>query len=157
MHSDRLLLSLLTLLRLLLPNPSASSSFVFMPFGLRNVAQSFQQFITQALGGLLSCYVDIDDILVTSQGTPIPSLPIFHTAPGLWLPDASRQVFIWFPAAISLRHWVLVASIQLMEEKVEANKEFHTPYHHGNRVPGHQLLSPLHRTLREHPSFPRYR
>jgi hypothetical protein len=40
--------------------------FVFMSFGLRNAAKSFQRFIDEVLFGLDFCYSYIDDILVAS-------------------------------------------------------------------------------------------
>jgi len=41
--------------------------FMYMPFGLRNAAQTFQRFIDEVLHGLTQCYAYIDDILIASE------------------------------------------------------------------------------------------
>ena len=46
--------------------PFGLFEFVWMPFGLKNAAQTFQRFIDQVLRGLTFCYVYIDDLLVAS-------------------------------------------------------------------------------------------
>lgn len=46
--------------------PFGLFEFLFMSFGLRNAAQSFQRFIDEVLFGLDFCYSYIDDILVAS-------------------------------------------------------------------------------------------
>lgn len=46
--------------------PFGLFEFVFMPFGLRNAAQTFQRFINEVLHGLDFCYAYIDDILIAS-------------------------------------------------------------------------------------------
>lgn len=47
--------------------PFGLFEFLFMPFGLRNAAQTFQRFINEVLQGLDFCYAYIDDILVASK------------------------------------------------------------------------------------------
>lgn len=47
--------------------PFGLYEFKFMPFGLRNAAQTFQRFINQTLRGLEYCYAYIDDILIASE------------------------------------------------------------------------------------------
>ena len=47
--------------------PFGLFEFLQMPFGLRNAAQMFQQFMDQVLLGLHFCYVYIDDLLVASS------------------------------------------------------------------------------------------
>lgn len=44
--------------------PFGLYEFLFMSFGLRNAAQSFQRFIDEVLRGLDFCFCYIDDILV---------------------------------------------------------------------------------------------
>lgn len=46
--------------------PFGLFEFLYMPFGLRNAAQTFQRFINELLHGLDFCYAYIDDILVAS-------------------------------------------------------------------------------------------
>lgn len=46
--------------------PFGLFEFLYMPFGLRNAAQTFQRFINEVLHGLHFCYAYIDDILVAS-------------------------------------------------------------------------------------------
>lgn len=46
--------------------PFGLFEFKYMPFGLRNAAQTFQRFINEVLHGLDFCYAYIDDILVAS-------------------------------------------------------------------------------------------
>lgn len=46
--------------------PFGLFEFLYMPFGLRNAAQTFQRFINEVLHGLDFCYAYIDDILVAS-------------------------------------------------------------------------------------------
>ena len=46
--------------------PFGLFEFVRMPFGLRNVAQTFQRFMDQVLRGLPFCFVYLDDLLVAS-------------------------------------------------------------------------------------------
>ena len=41
--------------------------FRWMPFGLRNAAQTFQRFMNQVLRGLEFCYAYIDDVLIASH------------------------------------------------------------------------------------------
>ena len=40
---------------------------LFLPFGLRNAAQTFQRFIDQVLRGLPFTYAYIDDLLIASS------------------------------------------------------------------------------------------
>jgi len=47
--------------------PFGLFEFMYMPFGLRNAAQTFQRFIDEVLHGLTQCYAYIDDILVASE------------------------------------------------------------------------------------------
>ncbi|KAM0726709.1 Retrovirus-related Pol polyprotein from transposon 297 [Formica fusca] len=47
--------------------PFGLFEYKYMPFGLRNAAQTFQRFINEVLYGLDFCYAYIDDILVASK------------------------------------------------------------------------------------------
>jgi len=47
--------------------PFGLFEFKYMPFGLRNAAQTFQRFINEVSYGLDFCYAYIDDILVASS------------------------------------------------------------------------------------------
>jgi len=47
--------------------PFGLYEFLYMPFGLRNAAQTFQRFIDEILQDLPFCYVYIDDILIASR------------------------------------------------------------------------------------------
>ena len=47
--------------------PFGLNEFVGMLFGLRNVAQTFQQLVDQVLHGLPFCYAYIDDVLIASS------------------------------------------------------------------------------------------
>src|SRR5436190_680699 len=47
--------------------PFGLFEFLYMPFGLRNAAQTFQRFINEVLHGLDFCYAYIDDILIASK------------------------------------------------------------------------------------------
>ena len=47
--------------------PFGLFEFVCMPFGLRNMAQTFQRFIDQVLHGLHFTFAYIDDVLITSK------------------------------------------------------------------------------------------
>jgi cleavage and polyadenylation specificity factor subunit 1 len=47
--------------------PFGHFEFPFIPFGLRNVAQTFQRFIDEILKGLSFCFAYLDDILVFSH------------------------------------------------------------------------------------------
>ncbi|KMQ87563.1 gag-pol polyprotein [Lasius niger] len=47
--------------------PFGLFKFLYMPFGLRNAAQTFQRFINEVLDGLSYCYAYIDDILIASS------------------------------------------------------------------------------------------
>ncbi|XP_018359737.1 PREDICTED: uncharacterized protein LOC108758981 [Trachymyrmex cornetzi] len=47
--------------------PFGMFEFKYMPFGLRNAAQTFQRFVNSVLQDLEYCYVYIDDILIASQ------------------------------------------------------------------------------------------
>ncbi|KMQ85849.1 gag-pol polyprotein [Lasius niger] len=47
--------------------PFGLFEFLYMPFGLRNAAQTFQRFINEVLHGLSYCYAYIDDILIASS------------------------------------------------------------------------------------------
>lgn len=46
--------------------PFGLFEFLYMPFGLRNAAQTFQRFINKVLQGLKFCYAYIDDVLIAS-------------------------------------------------------------------------------------------
>jgi len=47
--------------------PFGLYEFVYMPFGLRNAAQTFQRHIDEVIRGLSYCYAYIDDILIASE------------------------------------------------------------------------------------------
>lgn len=47
--------------------PFGLYEFPFMPYGLRNAAQTFQRFINEVLSGLDCCFAYIDDVLVASK------------------------------------------------------------------------------------------
>jgi len=47
--------------------PFGLYEFLYMPFGLRNAAQTFQRFIDGILQSLPYCYAYIDDILIVSR------------------------------------------------------------------------------------------
>ena len=47
--------------------PFGLFEYACMPFGLRNVAQTFQRFMDQVLRGISNTYVYIDDILIASS------------------------------------------------------------------------------------------
>lgn len=47
--------------------PFGLFEFRYMPFGLRNAAQTFQRFINEVIHGLEYCYAYIDDILIASK------------------------------------------------------------------------------------------
>jgi len=47
--------------------PFGLFEYCYMPFGLRNAAQTFQRFINEVIHGLDYCYAYIDDILVASK------------------------------------------------------------------------------------------
>ena len=49
--------------------PFGLYEYVYMPFGLRNAAQTFQRFMDSVLRGLNSCYAYLDDILIASENT----------------------------------------------------------------------------------------
>ena len=53
--------------------PFGLFEFVKMPFGLRNVAQTFQRFMDQVLRGIPSAYAYINDVLIASP-TPAQHL-----------------------------------------------------------------------------------
>jgi len=47
--------------------PFGLFEYKYMPFGLRNAAQTFQRFINEVLHGLDFCYACIDNILIASK------------------------------------------------------------------------------------------
>ena len=53
-------------LKMALTTPFGLFEFVRMPFGLRNMAQTFQRFIDQVLQGSTSVYTYINDVLIAS-------------------------------------------------------------------------------------------
>jgi len=53
-------------LKTVITTPFGLFEFLYMPFGLRNAAQTFQKFIDEVLQGLPHCYAYIDDILIAS-------------------------------------------------------------------------------------------
>jgi len=55
------------ILKTAITTPFGLYEFVYMPFGLRNAAQTFQRFIDEVLHGLTHCYAYIDDILIASK------------------------------------------------------------------------------------------
>ena len=52
--------------KIAITTPFGLIEFLHMPFGLHNVAQSFQRFIDQVLRDCHFCYVYIDDVLNAS-------------------------------------------------------------------------------------------
>jgi hypothetical protein len=46
--------------------PFGLYEFLFMPFGLRNAAQSFQRMMDKVFAGLPFVFIDLDDILIAS-------------------------------------------------------------------------------------------
>ena len=110
--------------------PFGLFEFTRMPFGLRNAAQTFQQFLDHVLHGLEFAYVYIDDVLIASQN---PEQHLNHL----------RQVFTRFtqfgiiinpqkcilgvPELQFLGHMVSSKGIRPLEEKVQAVRDFPTP------------------------------
>ncbi|PIK48237.1 hypothetical protein BSL78_14882 [Apostichopus japonicus] len=55
--------------KMVITTPFGLFEFKGMPFGLRNVAQTFQRFMDEVTGGLEFCYVYIDDMLIASKSS----------------------------------------------------------------------------------------
>ena len=107
--------------------------FLWMRFGLRNAAQTFQRFIDQVLRGLHFCYVYIDNLLIASKN------PEEHQ-------QHFRQVFqrlsdygvIINPAKCRfgathlqfLRHHIDCDGIHLLDSKVQVIRDFPPPKSH---------------------------
>jgi len=53
--------------RTAITTPFGLYEFLYMPFGLRNAAQTFQRHIDEVLQGLPHCYAYIDDILIALE------------------------------------------------------------------------------------------
>jgi hypothetical protein len=46
--------------------PFGTFEFLRIPFGFRNAGQTFQRFMDSTLADLLCCFINIDDVLVSS-------------------------------------------------------------------------------------------
>jgi len=53
--------------KIAITTPFGMFEYLYMSFGLRNAAQTFQRFIDEVTRGLDFCYAYIDDILVASK------------------------------------------------------------------------------------------
>ena len=149
-------------------NPFRLFEFLQMPFGLRNAAQSFQQFMDQVLRGLPFVYSYLDDILIASPN------PEKHR-------DHLRQVFsrledhglqvnpskcVLGAASLNfLGFHVDSQGIRPMEDKVQAIRDFLLPrtqrklreflgmvnFYHRFVPSCAQTLQPLHDLLKTAP------
>ena len=101
--------------------------FVWMPFGLRNAAQTFQWLTDQVLQGLECCYAYINDRQShswRSQATPVlssqtPEQPWYSINPAKCVWGATELQF--------LEHLVNFQGIRPLEEKVQAIMNFPQP------------------------------
>lgn len=110
--------------------PFGLFEFMYMSFGLRNAAQTFQRFMHDVVRDLDFCYVYIDDILVASRSETehlahLKELFKRLTDFGLVI-NASKCVF-GKPEITFLGHNVSAAGIQPTNEKVSVIKDFPKP------------------------------
>ena len=113
-----------------LTTPFGLFEFQQMPFGLRNAAQTFQQFIDQVLRGLHFCYVYIDDLLIASSSpeehTQHLRLVLERLSDHGIVINVARSVF-GVPSLDFLGHLVDSEGIRPLDEKVQAIQDFPQP------------------------------
>uniref|UniRef100_A0A5S6QY53 RNA-directed DNA polymerase n=1 Tax=Trichuris muris TaxID=70415 RepID=A0A5S6QY53_TRIMR len=107
--------------------PFGLFEYVRMPFGLRNVAQTFQRFMDEVTRGLDFCFVYVDDILVacrTNQEYDFHLTKLFEKYGVKLHPD--KCVF-YKPTIEFLGFQVSAEGIRSLEEKVAIIQHFPQP------------------------------
>ena len=110
--------------------PFGLFEFVRMPFGLRNAAQTFQQFIDQILRGLPFCYAYIDDLLIASATPEEHSehlRQVFQTLSDHGIVINPGKCVLGVAEVDFLGHRVSSHGIQPLEEKVTSIRDFPRP------------------------------
>ena len=101
-----------------------------MPFGLRNAAQTFQQFIDQVLRGLHSCYANIDDVLVASANAEEHEehlQAVFQRLSEHGIIINPDKCEFCVPQLNFLGHKITGQGIQPLEDKVSVIRDFPQP------------------------------
>ncbi|KMQ85815.1 gag-pol polyprotein [Lasius niger] len=110
--------------------PFGLFEFRYMPFGLRNAAQTFQRFINEVLHGLDFCYAYIDDILVastTEEQHRDHLRRLFSRLDEYGVKINPAKCILGAAEVRFLGYLVAAEGTQPLPEKIEAIKRFPTP------------------------------
>ena len=89
--------------------PFGLFEFVQMPFGLQNIAQTFQRFLDQVLRGLTFAYNYIDDLLIASVDSEehkIHLLMVFECLQDHWILIIVSKCEVGIPQLQFLGHQI---------------------------------------------------
>ncbi len=110
--------------------PFGLFEFLWMPFGLRNAAQTFQRFIDEVLRGLDFTYAYIDDILIASSSAEEHlrhlRLVLGRLEEHGLLINVAKSVF-GVPELDILGYHLDHTGIRPLQEKVQVIREFPRP------------------------------
>ena len=110
--------------------PFGLFEFVKMPFGLRNAAQTFQQFVDQVLRGIPSAYTYIDDILIASSNPEqhLQDLPtVFDRLTMHGIVINPNKCLLSVIELNFLSHYIDQQGITPLPEKIQAIRDFPQP------------------------------
>lgn len=109
--------------------PFGLYEFLYMPFGLKNAAQTFQTFINEILHGIDFCYAYINDILVasTTQEEHAHLRQLFERLDAYGIKINPAKCVFGINAVKFLGYLVSAESTKPLTEKVEAIQNFPKP------------------------------
>jgi transposase InsO family protein len=110
--------------------PFGLYEYIRMPFGLRNAAQTFQRLIDEALRGLDSVFVYLDDVLIASRDPETHKRHlsvVFERLVKFGLVINASKCVLGAPTLEFLGHYVDSTGVTPLPEKVKAIQEFALP------------------------------
>ncbi|KRZ51160.1 Retrovirus-related Pol polyprotein from transposon 17.6 [Trichinella nativa] len=113
--------------KIAITTPFGHFEFLKMPFGLRNAAQSFQQFIDTVTRGIEGCFVYIDDILLASASVKehfVLLKKVLQRLKAYGIQVNKDKCILAVPSLCFLGHTVDANGIRPLPDKVQAVKAY---------------------------------
>lgn len=110
--------------------PFGLFEYLYMPFGLRNAAQTFQRFINEVLHDLDFCYAYIDDILIASTSKEEHKNhlhQLFARLDEYGIKVNAAKCILGATEVQFLGYLVTAEGTQPLQEKIEAIRNFPKP------------------------------